>query len=300
MSLKNKAITALLATLTGTMLPLAAQAQAVILSDTDYTDVWWNPQRSGWGMNLVQQQDVAYVSLHGYKADGTPTWYVAPLTRGSYNSFTGNVYRHASAPVSAPLTVNQVSGTPVGNFVFAAISPTQAKITYTIDGQQDEQIVTRFTFTAKPFEVENEWDYTVVLSRTTCSILPSNAWLHWQIRGASPAKFSTHPVFGGTTMFLDLGAGCNITGILSTEGRFGQLTNATLQCSPGWDSLYKGPRGPIPIEVTLASSPGRFQIWWSTSWISPSVFYKDSPPFSSAPGGSCIAEGKLTSTDDPD
>jgi hypothetical protein len=47
----------------------------------EYTDLWWNPQESGWGANIVQQGETAFVTLFVYGPDGEPTWYVAPAAR---------------------------------------------------------------------------------------------------------------------------------------------------------------------------------------------------------------------------
>ncbi len=297
MSMKNKVTTALLVALTGTMLPFAAQAQTPLLNDIDYTDVWWNPQRSGWGMNLVQQQNAAYVSLHDYKTDGTPTWYVAPLTRRADGSFAGEVYRHASAPISAPLTTSQVSGTPVGNFVFTPTSPTWGTIVYTIDGQQGEQTVTRFTFVPEPLEIERGlWNSSLVLWRTSCSGPSSN--------GSEPSTLvegegvgNLSPVFTrewdtSIRMDLRLDDKCMLSGTLNPEGRFSQIDNALLACASGIP--FEIPR-PISAQVTVETSPSRFEVRWSTDEAPASSFR-----LSQALEGVCVQKGKAVFVNYPD
>ncbi len=294
MSLKNKATTALLAALAGTMLPLAVQAQTALLNDTDYTDVWWNPQRSGWGMNLVQQQNAAYVSLHDYKADGKSTWYVAPLARRTDGSFAGEVYRHASAPVSAPLTASHVSGTPIGTFVFTPVSPTQGKIAYTIDGQHDEQTVTRFVFVAEPFEFHRTWNNYLTLWQTSCSGpgFGGNPEAPSLFNGASSgsAPSFTREWDISITMGWVLGeSGCSLSGTFIQDGRFGRLDNASLACGGSWFSMPKL----TPVQVTLESSPSRLEIRWTTDEAPASSFLLSQE-------GTCSQKGKAVFVSYPD
>ncbi len=53
---------------------ISAAAQA-----GQYTDMWWNPSESGWGANVVHQDDTAFVTLFVYGPDGAPRWYSAAV-----------------------------------------------------------------------------------------------------------------------------------------------------------------------------------------------------------------------------
>lgn len=64
------------------------------------TDLWYNPAESGWGANIVQQNDIMVVTLFVYSPTGEPTWYVASDVRatgedknGLPNLFGGKLYR---------------------------------------------------------------------------------------------------------------------------------------------------------------------------------------------------------------
>ena len=59
---------------------------------TDYTDLWWNQNESGWGINLIQQYEVIFATLFAYGADNSNRWYVASSLSGSQSSFTGTLY----------------------------------------------------------------------------------------------------------------------------------------------------------------------------------------------------------------
>lgn len=80
---------------------LAALCLAVALpaAANKYTDLWYQPQQPGWGLNLVQQLETAFVTLFTYGPDGRPTWYFASDARitaygaGALPLFHGTLYR---------------------------------------------------------------------------------------------------------------------------------------------------------------------------------------------------------------
>jgi hypothetical protein len=61
-----------------------------VSSPADYSDLWWNSQESGWGMNIVQQGSIVFVTLFVYGPDGKPTWYVAPDAQPLAGDSSGN------------------------------------------------------------------------------------------------------------------------------------------------------------------------------------------------------------------
>ncbi len=44
---------------------------------TDFTDLWWDPAESGWGLNVAQQADTMYVTLYVYGTTNRAAWYAA-------------------------------------------------------------------------------------------------------------------------------------------------------------------------------------------------------------------------------
>ena len=68
-----------------TALPLRAAA-------TDYTDIWYLPSESGWGVNLIQAEDVIFATFFIYGPNNQPTWYVAIIYRDANGNFAGNLY----------------------------------------------------------------------------------------------------------------------------------------------------------------------------------------------------------------
>ncbi len=60
---------------------------------TNYTDLWWQPLESGWGLTIEHQGNLIYVVWYTYAADGQPVWMTALLSRQSNGSFTGAINR---------------------------------------------------------------------------------------------------------------------------------------------------------------------------------------------------------------
>src|SRR5207253_375604 len=45
----------------------------------DYTDMWYNPNESGWGLNVIQHPSQKIFGVwFTYRSTGRPTWYVLP------------------------------------------------------------------------------------------------------------------------------------------------------------------------------------------------------------------------------
>lgn len=99
-----------------------------IQSDVNYTDLWWDPQRSGWGVMITHRpDDTLFAAWFDYGRDGQPVWYTflgKPSFRGYI--FTGQVLlTHGPNPASPPFesstgisvvgeAVFRFGGSPVG------------------------------------------------------------------------------------------------------------------------------------------------------------------------------------------
>ena len=73
--------------------PIAQQFFAATSATTvDYTDLWWNPDESGWGIALTQQTNTIFAAWYAYRGDGQPIWYVASNCVVSNNGCSGDLY----------------------------------------------------------------------------------------------------------------------------------------------------------------------------------------------------------------
>src|ERR1700674_1392109 len=72
-----------------TLLLLTASAQAAA---TDYTDIWYNPNESGWGVNVVQSDTFMFLTFFIYGADSKPTWFTGQVTLDASTNFNGTLF----------------------------------------------------------------------------------------------------------------------------------------------------------------------------------------------------------------
>jgi hypothetical protein len=41
--------------------------------------MWWNPDESGWGVNVILQKDMGYIALFVYDSAQNPVWYTSDV-----------------------------------------------------------------------------------------------------------------------------------------------------------------------------------------------------------------------------
>jgi uncharacterized protein (DUF1800 family) len=130
-------------------LTFSSQARAA-----NYTDIWWNPSESGWGMTLSHHGDQIFGVWYIYDNDGSPMWVV--MSDGTFSSdgrsFTGNVYRTSGPSYrEAQFESSRVAVTQIGTarLDFDA-DDENATVTYSINQRQTVKRVTRQSFGNTP------------------------------------------------------------------------------------------------------------------------------------------------------
>lgn len=126
-------------------LPFAAAAAPT----TDFSDLWFIPAESGWGANVIQQDDILFVTLFVYAANGQPTWYVASavVRNGTTSTFSGPLYRTTGPYFGAgSWPANSVQVTQVGTLTFSSTQGNAATLTYTVDGVPVAKSIVRQTW----------------------------------------------------------------------------------------------------------------------------------------------------------
>ena len=121
------------------------------LPDTDnYTDLWWNPAESGWGLSLSHQGAKLFGVLYSYARDGHPEWYVMSSgDRQADGSFEGALYR-TTGPVFSASPWGAFLASEVGRMRLTFNSSGQAQLAYSIDGISVRKAVERQPFGTAP------------------------------------------------------------------------------------------------------------------------------------------------------
>ena len=124
-------------------LALPAAAQSVVPA-ANYSDIWWNPDESGWGVTFTQHPTSNQVFAVWYTydpraADATspgnfkPLWFVMP--GGVWNTptqITGNVFVTLGTPFGQAWNPTALGVTQVGTFTFNFSSTSTGTFQYNI------------------------------------------------------------------------------------------------------------------------------------------------------------------------
>jgi cytochrome c553 len=110
----------------------------------DYSDLWWNPNESGWGMNLVQHaSNNVFGVIYTYEAPNRPVWYVLPAgTWTASNVYTGILYHVTGSPANVT-SFKLGDVTQVGSATLTFTDNGHASVTYTVNGVQVTKLIER-------------------------------------------------------------------------------------------------------------------------------------------------------------
>lgn len=117
---------------------------------TNYQDLWWNPNESGWGVNVTHQGDVIFATLFDYDATGKGMWYVlANAPKQSAGVYSGALFTTTGPAFNAsPFNPASVATTQVGTMTFNFSSGNAGTLTYTVNGTQVTKSIQREVFSS--------------------------------------------------------------------------------------------------------------------------------------------------------
>ena len=119
---------------------------------TSYSDLWWNPAESGWGVNINQQGDIIFATWFTYGTGGRNAWYVmSDARRQADGSFKGAIYQTTGVPFAqisgqaSAITIDEV-----GNGTFRFTSNEGGTFSYKIGTVEQIKTISRQQFAATP------------------------------------------------------------------------------------------------------------------------------------------------------
>ena len=115
----------------------------------DFTDLWWNPSESGWGLNLIQHPNgIIFAIWYTYDANGKMTWY--HVSTGSWidsMTYTGTLYAVAGPAFSVnPFNAAIVKRTAVGTATISFTSSSSGTWSYSVNGTSGSKSISRLPF----------------------------------------------------------------------------------------------------------------------------------------------------------
>ncbi|QJR14294.1 trypsin-like serine peptidase [Usitatibacter palustris] len=126
------------------------KAQAYDVGSNNYSDLWWNANESGWGINLSHQGTVIFATLYTYDTDGTPMWLVMSNgDRQADGSFTGILYR-VTGPAFNASPWGPINAVQVGTMRLRFDNADLGTLTYTVNGASVSKQINRYSFGTAP------------------------------------------------------------------------------------------------------------------------------------------------------
>ena len=132
---------------------LALALAAGLAQAGTYSDLWYDPREEGWGLNVVQQADNAFITLFVYGDDRQPRWFVSSNAQisayaGTQPIFRGTLYRTEGPPYTGP--AGGYVAVSVGDIHLETLSRGRMRVYYRVDGREYVKEVRRQTFAEPP------------------------------------------------------------------------------------------------------------------------------------------------------
>lgn len=120
-------------------------------------DMWFHPDESGWGLNVIEQDDTLFATLFAYDAQRRPRWYVASELAQQGDStdgavtYSGALFESTGPYFGAAFNPASVARRQVGQMTFRARPDGWGDLAYSVDGVQVAKQVRRFAFRKQDF-----------------------------------------------------------------------------------------------------------------------------------------------------
>jgi hypothetical protein len=198
-----------------------------------YTDVWFVPAESGWGIFVVQTNTFQFLSFFIYDANSKPTWYTATLTDDGTGNYSGPLYATTGTYFAQPWNPAQSTVTQVGNAKFAPANNFQATLTYTVNGAGTVvKAIQRQTLTGEV--LSGSYSGSLSGSISGCSNPANNVASfngRFNLTVTQPDNNSATFVFAVTASNeTPLNAVCTITGAITQGGLLYTMPNGSYSC----------------------------------------------------------------------
>src|SRR5438445_2152594 len=223
---------------------------ALAASATDKTDLWWNPNESGWGMNIADQGGTMFITMFVFGTDGQPTWYVGTVLFQftdslGVNVYTGSWYRVTGPYYGVSFNPSLVNASQVGTVTYRATNVNEGQITYNVGATTVTKNVQRQPLQNNPY-IYGSFRGAITSTTSGCANFHNAAESFGLAITGSPSQ---------TTMTFTLsGNTCTVSGPYIQAGRMG-LVNGTLTCTGG---SVAGSELVFEIEASNFVVTGRF------------------------------------------
>jgi hypothetical protein len=114
----------------------------------DFTDLWWNPNESGWGVSVTQHGNTAFYRVFVYDTDNRPLLFIVSATASNGGATFSGPITMTTGPWfgSSPFDPSQVTRTTAGTATLTFSDYNNGVLTYTVNGVTKTKAITRNVF----------------------------------------------------------------------------------------------------------------------------------------------------------
>ena len=224
------------------------------LAATDYSDMWFNPAESGWGVNLTQNENVIFMTFFIYGPDNQPKWYVAITARDANGNFTGSLFSTVGTYFGLPWNpADHLPATLVGTATFAPVNPYQGTLTYTlVGGPNVNRSIVRETLVT--INLAGNYTGGQAGAYSGCTSSSGNS-LYKDSFDLQVAQGGGNVILTFTYLFSPMS--CTLSGALVQNGQLYSVPSGTYQCDGDLGSLNTA-ASLSEIKKTAQGIEGRF------------------------------------------
>lgn len=196
---------------------------------TDVTDIWWNPDESGWGINFVQTGSFVFATLFVYASDGKPVW-IAGQLRGAEEPetirFTGPLSYSTGPFFGGSFDPALVTRREAGTMTLVLDTVSTGQLSYTLDGVTVTKRISRQPLTHDDYagEYRASFTYTTGACTDASKNVTRTVTGAMSIRTQADVTTATIPMSDAST--------CTIHGSYAQAGRTGSISG-TYACTGG-------------------------------------------------------------------
>ncbi|HET9048510.1 MAG TPA: hypothetical protein VFN29_06075 [Chiayiivirga sp.] len=118
-------------------------------SMTNYTDMWWEPSTTGWGINVIHLDDRIYGQWYTYEAPDKAVFLTLSLERQADGSYRGPVHRqnNGGRPFNSKAkTGSQPGAVEIGTASLIFLDGVRAEFDYVVGADEGHHVLQRFQF----------------------------------------------------------------------------------------------------------------------------------------------------------
>jgi hypothetical protein len=207
--------------------PLLLALMSLPARGTDYSDIWWNPNEPGWGVNIAQSDAFIFATFFVYDAGNLPTWYAGNLTSDGHGNYSGGLFAATGSYYgTVPYNSAQFSVNQVGTATFTPSAADTAVLTYNVGSTNVTKNIQRQTLTTIALGGNYTGGQAGAYSGSSC---PFGAYKdNFDLALTQNTDGTVSLQFAFTS-----GISCTFSGTLQQKGQLYSIPNANYSCSTG-------------------------------------------------------------------